>query len=479
MKKLLKLSGIIALVILAVSVSAFFYLKHKGKQLDAESKQFAEETVRAVCTDWSWQVLFDRASPALVASAPVERQQAVCAYLLNTLGRMKEFNGLSGEAVMRFQKGPGVTASYDGKAVFENDSAVITVGLVYADDKWQLVSFDVKPLKSVSAGAVPKGELVSRAKALIDGFTGDMTALNTAYAYLDEAIKGQPDNAEAYAQLARVVYKAGYISGYNYRPEALQRAQDIIEVALKKEPNNYSAHVVQGYIYLFGKNLGGARGECEKAVGLDAGPTDTDFLRAEIAYAEKDYASAAKGYKSALLKSKDSVAKAKAYDALAAVYKAQKMYALSEAAFLEELKLTPDSPWALINYSSMLIRRGGQQDYDKAIKYSAKALAKMDFGMGHYMLSQANFRKGLSLWKKGQNLPAGKYFEQAVIHDPASVDAYYYMGLYFREAAKKSKNTAALEKSTAAFKKALELNPAYNWAKKELAVNEILAQAYR
>lgn len=480
MKKILRLAGLVAAVTAVLGIAAFLYMDYTGKKLDADSKRFAEDTVRAVCADWNWQAMFERASPELVAAAPVERQQAVCAYMLNMLGRMKEFGGLDGGAKFHFrQKGPSVTAAYGGKVIFENDSGYVTVGLVHADDKWQLVSFDVKPSKTVPAESVPREELISRAKALIDAFTGDMAALNAAYAYLDEAVRIQPDNAEAYAQLARVVYKAGYVNGYNYRPDALKRAQDLVDVALKKDKANFSAHMVQGYIFLFGKDIDGARKECARAAGIDGRSTDTDFLSAEIAYAAKDYAAAAKCYKNALSKSRDNLSKAKAYDALAAVYKAQKMYALSESAFQEELKLTPDSPWALVNYSAMLMKRAGPQDLDKAIKTASSALSKMDFPMGHYMFSQANFRKGVVLWKQGRGLQAGKYFEQAVIHDPSNIDARFYMGLYFREAAKKTKSAELLDKSTASFKKALEINPAYTWAQKELAANETLYKTYR
>jgi tetratricopeptide (TPR) repeat protein len=191
-----------------------------------------------------------------------------------------------------------------------------------------------------------------------------------------------------------------------------------------------------------------------------------NLLLAELAVREKDYTEVEHRARRVLSETSDKKLLGDAHSLLTSVYKFQQRYDLAEKSYSSILELKPNSPWAHINYSNFLISQG---QYDKAIDYGTKALALMDFGMGHKVLSRAYYKKGAELlWKKKKPAESAQYFALAVEHNPADADAYYGLGLSRYHTGYSGKNVLELEKAEQALMMAVRLNPDHKQARETL-----------
>ena len=190
---------------------------------------------------------------------------------------------------------------------------------------------------------------------------------------------------------------------------------------------------------------------------------------------EKDFKEVEDRAQRVISKTTDKKLLTDAYSLLSSVYKNQQRYDLSDKTYLKIIEIEPKSPWASINYSRFLISRG---DYDKAIDYGKKALALMDFPMGHTVLGEAYYEKGVDLfWKKKQPNESKEYFALAIQHDPRNPNAYYGLGVSLYHVGHTGKNVAELVKAEEALTKAIKLKADHEEAKETLAsVRQLLAK---
>ena len=65
MKKFLVVVGAIALVALVFIVALVVVVTVKGRELDEESKRYADNTIVAIVSNWNERALLDEASPNL------------------------------------------------------------------------------------------------------------------------------------------------------------------------------------------------------------------------------------------------------------------------------------------------------------------------------------------------------------------------------------------------------------------------------
>jgi len=148
-------------------------------------------------------------------------------------------------------------------------------------------------------------------------------------------------------------------------------------------------------------------------------------------------------------------------------YRAQEKVELAESSYLARIDLKPNSAWTRVNYSAFLAKL--KLDYDKAIEQGKIALKLMDFGMGHYVLGNAYYEKGVHLqWTKKRYKDSRKYFLLAIDHNPYNPDAYYGLGVSYYMTGIKNKDRFQIIKSEEALYRAVQLNPDYQQAKKQL-----------
>ena len=140
MRRLLYILGSLTLVVLVLGIGGFGMLAFRGNELDAESRAFVDGRVPAIAAHWSKQELLDRATPELRENAGPEQLQEMF-QTLSRLGRLVEYGGAQGQAMMTYIAGSGSTA----RAKFEAGSAIFKIGLLKRDGHWMIHNFHVDP----------------------------------------------------------------------------------------------------------------------------------------------------------------------------------------------------------------------------------------------------------------------------------------------------------------------------------------------
>jgi len=301
----------------------------------------------------------------------------------------------------------------------------------------------------------------------MDGYPEDPEGLSTAEKLIQQLLNSNPQSALGHVALGRLTYKKGYINNRNYEKESLQQAHVHFSRALTISPRSFDAHYYGAYPFIYENNYQRAKEMAETARQINPEAPQVDLLLANIAIREKDYKEVERRAQRVLSATSDKKLLEAAHSLLASVYKSRQRYDLAEKSYSSILELTPNSPWANINYSSFLISQGR---YDKAIDYGKKALALMDFGMGHHVLGRAYYKKGAELlWQRKQPGESTNYFALAVQQNPADADAYYGLGLSRYHTGHSTKNISELEKAEQALMTAVRLKPDHKQAQEALS----------
>jgi len=165
------------------------------------------------------------------------------------------------------------------------------------------------------------------------------------------------------------------------------------------------------------------------AAKLAPGSPRVDLAYAEIAKREGDFQEVERRAKVILQGTDERKLVHNAHVLLARIYTKQKRDDLAEQEHLALTKMVPPSPWDKSSYSQFLTARGR---YDEGIEEGKQALALMDFGMGHHILSYAYYKKAADLlWKENRPEEAKTYFAEALLHEPTNPDAHYGLGVVY------------------------------------------------
>ncbi len=143
-KTVLAVIGAILLTLLSLAGGLFGYLFYVGKGLDQASKEYADQAIPAIVARWSPDELAKRESKAF-RKAMGDQQLVQLFGIFRKLGAMKSFEGCTGESHISYSLNLTrvVTASYAGKASFDNGDAEIRVGLIQENGVWKIQGFHV------------------------------------------------------------------------------------------------------------------------------------------------------------------------------------------------------------------------------------------------------------------------------------------------------------------------------------------------
>lgn len=317
--------------------------------------------------------------------------------------------------------------------------------------------------------------LYDEAQAAIDSYPGDQSGLDKAEKLLKKIYKANHQSALAQTGLGRLAYKDGYINYKNFSPESLREAHSCFSKAISIDPHLFDAYYYGAYPYMYENNFVQAKAMASKCQEIDPNSPKVDILYAEIAKSESDSSEVERRAKRVIGSTSDKKLRIDAYSLLTWVYQVRNQNDLADTAYQKIIEQDPASPWAKINYSSFLTSRGR---YDDAISYGKQALDIMDFGMGHNVLGQALYRKGVDLyWKEERPEEAKIYFEDSTRHDSENADAYYGLGMSLYAIGWRNKNVDEVKKAETALNKAIELNPDHQGAKVALERLKMLLRA--
>ena len=144
MKKFLIGCGGLSLILFVLGAIACGILIYRGTKLDNESRVYADDALKAICTDWSEKALLDRASPEFKQATPVDQLDAYFGQYAK-LGHLQSAEPMKGQAGVSYFTGTGerIQGRYNTKAQFENAEATVTLTLIKHGERWQIAGIHV------------------------------------------------------------------------------------------------------------------------------------------------------------------------------------------------------------------------------------------------------------------------------------------------------------------------------------------------
>jgi hypothetical protein len=144
MRKFLIGCGIVLVCLVGAGAVGFFMLARSGTALDAESAAYVQNSVEAVAGHWDADELWKRSTTHFRQSTKEDDLRAFFSAANSSLGRLLEYRGAQGQAMMSFSNaGRSATARYDAKVSFEKGDADIVVALVKDGTVWRIEGFHI------------------------------------------------------------------------------------------------------------------------------------------------------------------------------------------------------------------------------------------------------------------------------------------------------------------------------------------------
>ncbi|HKY71761.1 MAG TPA: tetratricopeptide repeat protein [Nitrospira sp.] len=316
------------------------------------------------------------------------------------------------------------------------------------------------------AGQVEEYGLYSAVQEHINEYPADPEGLHKAATLLGELVAINPQGVLTFVAMGRLTYKNGYISGDNFHPEALKKARAFFSEAMRSDPTFFDIYYYSVYLSLYEKNIEEAKRMAGLAAKLAPGSPRVDLAYAEIAKREGDFQEVERRAKVILQGTDERKLIHNAHVLLAWIYTKQKRDDLAEQEHLALTQMVPPSPWDKSSYSQFLTAHGR---YEEGIEQGKQALALMDFGMGHHILSYAYYKKAADLlWKEKRPEEAKTYFTEALLHEPMNPDAHYGLGVVYLRFAHDEGNSEELNKAEQEFIKTIMLKPDHPQARDAL-----------
>jgi len=300
---------------------------------------------------------------------------------------------------------------------------------------------------------------------------------------IEARIEKSPSDVVLLQNKSLVVEDLGYMYSSTWIPENLEEATNILQAALKLDPQNVETLAMLGTNY-------SKRGMLKDAMhffnqGYKIDPNNYRILMSggDILQKQKQYQQAEGYWKASVLHTKTNADKKKVLGRLAHLYCDDLNRCKDSLPLYDEMiALDPKDAWL---YNNASYQHRDAEDYDKAIEYAHQALKLMDFGMAHKNLSLALLSKVRSVTfpnnKDNPNLTGDEYRKL----EPLMVEAYknYHdsgfilsnMAVFYAQLAARCDDDAAVKTSDSYFNELKAKFPdkkdAINWANKSRGYN--------
>lgn len=144
-KKFLIGTGVLMIVGLSYLAFILFSTHQEGQKLDKSSKEYVNEVVPKISTDWNEKKLRIRASDEFMGKTNDEELKNLFSYANAKLGKMKVYLGSQGESrifISNFNK--NITAVYTAEGEFERGKADINISLIRKNNKWYILGYNIQ-----------------------------------------------------------------------------------------------------------------------------------------------------------------------------------------------------------------------------------------------------------------------------------------------------------------------------------------------
>ena len=240
-------------------------------------------------------------------------------------------------------------------------------------------------------------------------------SIDRAMELFQRRLAREPDSAAAHAGLARAYWEKARNVSAGGDPMFLDQAEAVAKEAVRLDPYLADARVSLGLVHLLRGRPEDARHELEAALELDPAQADAHYGLAKLADSLGRPADAERRYLRAL-----EIAPTTLYsDALGTLYYTQGRYAEAEERFLASLEAAPDDVHALRNLGALYYAQGRM---DEAARMFQQALTIQPKASLYSNLGTLFFSRGL--------YPrAAEAFENALAMDGASHQPVYWINL--------------------------------------------------
>lgn len=140
------ISGV--LILLVVGLFVFVYITSGGAELDTESKTWVDTVVPEIVSSWGENKFKENSNYRLLEITDDEGISKLFSTLSEQFGTLKNYEGSEGQAKISINNGvKTITAEYIAYAEFETGTAQIEIQGIKDEDKWEILSFYVTPVR--------------------------------------------------------------------------------------------------------------------------------------------------------------------------------------------------------------------------------------------------------------------------------------------------------------------------------------------
>ena len=315
------------------------------------------------------------------------------------------------------------------------------------------------PAAANVARVIPSGRVAALIEeAVLELEKLPLASLDLASAKLAEALRIEPESADARALTGLVHFHRGYVSGRTYKDSAITAARAELD-RVPERARTPLWWMIDARIAAGAKDFARARTSAERAEKLAPGDGRVLIVRAMIDVNDEQYALAEQRLTRAIASAKDPATVRRAFWTLPSVYRGLGDLDAEETAHKRVVALFPDNPWAHGNYAHFLVHRAN--DPDRAIDVARHALSLMEYGHARSVLAAAYATRGeRELWRHKPDATAARAsFDESLAAKPDNKRALYGRAAALRYLGVTTKNRALLDAATKDLDRLAKVDP--------------------
>lgn len=299
---------------------------------------------------------------------------------------------------------------------------------------------------------------VAKANKLIVGYRGDGAVLSSAKDILMSVLTRDRNYASAYVELARLEYKAGYISNDDFERTRLINADKFLRHAFKLDPDLTEGLLLQASVKLRLGEFDEAEKSLEAAASHGASAAALDAGRARLAAAYRDEKEAFRYARSVIAnEASPDVLKVEMLTFMAGRLDYTGYRAEAQAAYEQVVAIDPTDAWGQGNLASFLLNHG---ETVRAMEHAERAVKITPYPIAVRTLARAYVTRAEELHKEKRFDEAARLIERlgkTVGADNPDVDQM--LGNYYRTLFVRTSDLTYLDRAIARYRAVLATDP--------------------